>query len=128
MEGVLFSKGGWEHRLIEWKINIGSANSGARYGMIAFGRSSDGKEVDCMYILYKMNFKIKPRKIVDQKEHSLLFGLINWTTECKTEEEGAFGFDSVKKIQNFFRLKAMQGFYKEGMIDKINYVKSIDDV
>lgn len=128
MEGILFSKGAWEHRLIEWKINSGTANSGARYGMIAFGRSADGKEVDCMYILYKMDFKIKPRKIVNQKEHALLFGLINWTTDCKEDEEDAFRFNSVKMIQNFFRLKALQGFYKEGMIDKINYVKSIDDV
>lgn len=128
MEGVLFSRGAWEHRLIEWKINSGTANSGARYGMIAFGRSADGKEVDCMYIFYKMNFKIKPRKIVNQKEHHLLFGLVNWTTDCEEEEENAFRFNSVKMMKNFFRLKALQGFYKEGMIDKISYVKSIDDV
>lgn len=128
MEGVLFSKGGWEHRLIEWKINSGTANSGASYGMIAFGRSADGKEVDCMYILYKMNFKIKPRKIVTQKEHALLFGLIQWTTDRKEKEEDAFRLNSIKMIKNFFRLKALQGFYNEGMIDKINYVKSIDDV
>ena len=29
-----------------------------RYGMIAFGRSPDGQYVDCMYVMYKMDFKV----------------------------------------------------------------------
>lgn len=92
--------------------------------MIAFGKSKDGKEIDCMYILYKMDFRLAPKEIVTTKKHSLLFGLINWNTISKETEESCLDFKMVEDLQNFFRLKALKGFYNEGLIDKINY----DDV
>lgn len=91
--------------------------------MIAFGKSKDGHEIDCMYILYKMDFNLAPRQIATKKEHSLLFGLINWNTIGKgTEEESCLDLKMVEDLQNFFRLKALKGFYNEGLIDRINYV------
>lgn len=120
MNGIIFAEGNWENKIIEWKFNA-KKTSNARYGMIAFGKSKDGQEIDCMYILYKMDFKLAPRKITTKKEHSLLFGLINWNTISKETEESCLDFKMVEDLQNFFRLKALKGFYNEGLIDKINY-------
>ncbi|XP_061197040.1 uncharacterized protein LOC133205282 [Saccostrea echinata] len=127
MEGILFSDEAWEYKLIEWKFNQG-ADSSARYGMMAFGRSPDLKYIDCMYVLYKMDFKIAPEVIVTEKKHSVLWGLFSWTTEKRESKERSLGSKSVKALQNFFRLKALEGFYKEGLIESINYVPSIEDV
>ena len=119
--------GQWSYKILEFKYNK-SDTSGARYGMLAFGKSPDKKSIDCMYVLYKMNFKIAPQVIVTTKEHSVLWGLIKWqTTESKTVER-TLGTKSLKHIQNFFRVKALQRFYSEGLIDKINYVPSIEDI
>ena len=38
------------------------------------------------------------------------------------------GVKPLKRIQNFFRFKALEGFYKEGLIDEINVVPSIEDL
>ena len=96
--------------------------------MIAFGKSKDGKFVDCMYCLYKLDFKVAPERIVTTKEKSILWGLKKWQTVEEEERERALGVVSLKRIKNFFRFKALQGFYNEGLIDEINVVPSIEDV
>lgn len=127
MEGILFTDESWDYKMVEWKFNKGE-NSGARYGMMAFGRSPDLKYVDSMYVLYKMDFKIAPKNIVTVKEDSWLFGLFSWTTSSSEKVEQSLGSNSIKKLQNFFRLKALEGFYKEGLIETINYVDSLDQL
>ncbi|XP_052223982.1 uncharacterized protein LOC127839637 [Dreissena polymorpha] len=57
MNSVFFAKGGWEHKLMEWKMVKGD-DAVARYGMIAFGRSPDKEFVDCMFVIYKLDFKV----------------------------------------------------------------------
>ncbi|KAH3707717.1 uncharacterized protein LOC127858444 [Dreissena polymorpha] len=126
MNGVLFSEGTWEYKMMEWKFNKGET-SNARYGMIAFGRSPDGQFVDCMYVMYRMDFKIAPKKIVNNEEHSLLWGLITWTTSSEKNEERSLGLRTIEQLKNFFRCKAMEGFRDNGVIETINYVKSIED-
>lgn len=127
MEGILFTDESWDYKLVEWKFNK-AENSGARYGMMAFGRSPDMKYVDSMYVLYKMDFKIAPKDYVTKKEDSWLFGLFSWITISSEKEEQSLGSNSIKKLQNFFRLKALEGFYKEGLIETINYVDSLDQL
>lgn len=127
MEGILFTDESWDYKLVEWKFNK-AENSGARYGMMAFGRSPDLKYVDSMYVLYKMDFKIAPKDFVTIKEDSWLFGLFSWTTISSEKVEQSLGSNSIKKLQNFFRLKALEGFYKEGLIETINYVDSLDQL
>ncbi|XP_061182538.1 uncharacterized protein LOC133190871 [Saccostrea echinata] len=127
MEGILYAKESWEYKIVEWKFNKGD-NSGARYGMVAFGRSPDGMYVDCMYVMYKMDFKIAPKVIVTEKKHSAWWGLKTWTTRRVETEERNLGTKTIKVLQNFFRLKALEGFYKEGLIERINYVPSLEDV
>lgn len=126
MNGIEFAAE-WAYKVIEFKYNK-KDNSGARYGMVAFGKSEDKKSIDCMYVLYKMDFKVAPQEIVTTKDHSLFWDLCKWqTTETKIVKR-TLGVKSIKLLQNFFRVKALQGFYKEGLIDTINYVPSIEDV
>ncbi|KAH3789864.1 uncharacterized protein LOC127841507 [Dreissena polymorpha] len=127
MDGVLWAEGEWEYRLMEWKFNKGD-NSEARYGMIAFGRSPDKQFVDCMYVMYKMDFKVAPQVIVERKDHSMLWGLITWQTLSQHTVERSLGTKDIERLKNFFRSKAMEGFYKEGVIEKINYVTSLEDI
>ena len=96
--------------------------------MVAFGKSADRKFIDCMYVLYKMDFKIAPQEIVTKKNHSVLFGLVKWQTTEREYVERTLGVKSIKQLQNFFRVKALQRFYNEGLIDSINYVPSIEDI
>ena len=119
--------GEWSYKVMEFKNNAASA-SGAKYGMIAFGKSKDGKFVDCMYCLYKLDFKIAPEIIIRNKEDSILWGLYKWETVEVKVQERVLGGNSLKRIKNFFRFKALEGFYQEGLIDQINVVPSIEDV
>lgn len=123
LRGALFSRGTTVNNFVDFKA-CKKDSSSFGYGMIAFGYSPDGQEVDCKIILYKMNFK-KAVKL-EIKEHSKLFGFMKWTTteETSYDLEG----DQIKAFQNYFRLKALQGFYNEGFIDSINYVSSIEGV
>ena len=117
----------WSYKIVEFKYNAAN-DSGARYGMIAFGKSKDGKFVDCIYCLYKLDFKVAPEKIITKKEHSVLWGLVKWETVQEKVQERVLGVKSLKRIKNFFRFKALEGFYQEGLIDQINVVPSLEDV
>ena len=119
--------GKWSYKIYEFKYNKGDT-SGVRYGIVAFGKSADRKYIDCMYVLYKVDFKIAPKEIVTKKKHSALWGLVTWQTTEREYVERTLGIKSIKHIQNFFRIKALQRFYNEGLIDSINYVPSIEDI
>lgn len=127
MEGVLFVDETWEYKIVEWKFNTGS-DSGALYGMITFGKSPDKKYFDCMYVMYEIDFKISKREIITEKTHTILFGMHSWTTKDVERSDRKHGAKSVKALQNFFRLKALQEFYNAGVTDYICYVDSLDDI
>lgn len=114
--------GGNEYKLVEWKFNA-RGSSGARYGMMAFGKSPDGQEVDCMYVLYKMDFEIAQYIRHPYMDSLLMLDFANpWTVNrhlSNTER---------KQFKNFFRLKALECFCTEGLLDHITYVNSIQDV
>jgi len=117
----------WSHKVVEFKYNAAN-DSGAQYGMIAFGKSEDGKFVDCMYCLYKLDFKVAPEKTITTKEYSILWGLAKWQTVEEGVKEAMIGVKLLKRIKNFFRFKALKGFYDEGLMDQMNVVPSIEDV
>lgn len=117
---ILLTDEPWDQKLVEWKYN-NAEQTGARYCMMAFDRSPDMKFIDCMYIIYKMDFTINPNEIV-KDVHKLLWRLFSWNlsgTEIKKNHHGTSG---ITILQNFFRLKALEGFYEKGLIEKINYV------
>ena len=117
----------WPYKVMEFKYNS-SSDSSTRYGIIAFGKSKDGKFLDCMYCLYKLDLKVTPERIITTKQHSSLWGLVKWRTVEEKEKERVLDVNSLKRIQNFFRFKALEGFYKEGLIDQISVVPSIEDL
>lgn len=125
MGGILYASD-WAHKKFEFKYNERD-NSGASYGMVAFGKSADQKTVDCVYILYKISFKIAPKQIIETTQNSILWGLIHWEGKEVRIEERTLGVKTAHKLQNFFHYKAMNAFFKEGYIDTINYVPSIED-
>ncbi|KAH3795179.1 hypothetical protein DPMN_148727 [Dreissena polymorpha] len=127
MNSVFFAKGGWEHKLMEWKMVKGD-DAVARYGMIAFGRSPDKEFVDCMFVIYKLDFKIAPKVIVTENKHSMFFDFIKWTIHTQETEEQTLGVRTIKAFQNFVRSKALKGFVEEGLIEQINYVGSLDEI
>lgn len=126
MNGIQWAKE-WSHKIMEFKYNAAN-DSGARYGMIAFGKSEDGQFVDCMYCLYKLDFKLASEKTITTKEHSVLWGLLKWQTVKEVVKEAMIDVELLKRIKNFFRFKALRGFYDEGLIDQMNVVPSIEDV
>lgn len=119
--------GNWDYKIFEFKYN-NQADSGARYGMIAFGKSPDNKFVDCMFAMHKLDFKIAPERIVREESHSTFWGIKKWTTTWIEVRERALGKESLKVIKNYFRQKALEAFSNEGLIDRINYVSSIDEI
>lgn len=125
MMHIKFSKTGQE-KIIEFKFNKDD-NSGARYGMIALGRSEDNKLVDCKYVMFKIDFKLAPKEWVIKNKRSALFGLCSWTTRKVVKEESSIGTETIKNLQNFFRLKALEEFQREGLINSINYFQSLED-
>ena len=54
------------YSVMEFKYNA-SSDSSARYRIIAFGKSKDGKFVDCIYCFYKLDFKVAPVRIITKK-------------------------------------------------------------
>ncbi|XP_062590942.1 uncharacterized protein LOC134252472 [Saccostrea cucullata] len=120
MDGILYGDT-WEYKIIEWKYNC-NADSSARYGMIAFGKSPDKEFVDCMYVLYKLDIEISSGAMLTRRNNGTILGALAYTPV-----PGPMSSISVKNFQNFFRYKALQGFYKEGLIDHINDVPSIED-
>lgn len=127
MNGMLFADTSWEYQFVEWNFKKAD-DSGAKYGMIAFGRSKDQQYVDCMYVLYNMDFKIAPQKIVTKSKKSYLYGLFSSSREDVEYVERPLGLKSIQSMQNFFRCKALQGFYEQGLIESINYVQSLEDI
>lgn len=127
MEGIEWGSE-WSHKIMEFKKPEAENESGAKYGMVVFVKSKDRKFVDCMYCLYKLDFKVAPEKIITTKEHSVLWGLVKWETVEEKVQERVLGVKSLKRIRNFFRFKALEGFYEEGLIDRINVVPSLEDV
>lgn len=115
MDGIKFAGGNWEHNIFEWKFNAeDSPNGNGRFGMIVFGKSEDGNEIDCAYVLYKMDFTLTEKETADLKKHSILYGLINWNTI--TEDTKEISLDMIEDLQSFFRMKAMKVFQNMGLI------------
>jgi len=75
-----------------------------------------------------IGLQISQRVIATSIRDSFIWGLLEWTTMTTYTEERALGEKTIKTLQNFFRNKALEGFYKEGVIDSINYVQSLDEI
>lgn len=100
---------------------VSGAESTANYCLFAFCRSSDGKFIDCVFAIYKAKFELAPEQIESIKDHSLLFGLIEWRSYSTEEEKRHFGFESKKKFANYFRMKVQEEFKRRNVIETVTY-------
>lgn len=110
----IMSDKSWFHNIMEWNF-YQPDNSGAEYGIVCFGRSPDGKSLDCLVVQLKIKFTISSKIKEPTNKGSCL-------------SERIPGLISKKDLQNFFRLKALEGCLSEGYVEKINFVNSLKEI
>lgn len=121
------------YNLIEWKFNSADG-TGARYAIVAIGKSADQEYYDFAYALYKLDFEVAPKQVVSVhlRSSSYLWGLYSWTTATVStsseEERRTYNTEEIKSFKNYFRLKAMEALCEEGLCDRINYARSLDEI
>lgn len=120
----------WTTKLVELNFQTSeSSNQGARYGIMALAKSSDGKFVDGMTAIYTLNFDLAGSLQIPV-EISSFWGIYKakyFLTEVAPKYMEKV---EIETFEHYFRLKALQAFHKEGIIDKISYTddpgKNID--
>lgn len=126
LASILLTDEPWDQRLFEWKFN-NAKRTGARYCMLVFDRSQDMEFINSMYVIYKMDFTTNPGE-KDEDVPKLLLELFSWYPSGSEVKEHSHGTGYVPILQNFFRLKALEGLYQEGLVDKINYIDFPDSI
>lgn len=119
MDGILFCDK-FEDGFVDNTFVSGSAST-ALYCLFAFCRSSDGKLIDCIYVIYKAEFELAPEEIESSKDHSLLFGLFKWESYSTEEKIRKFGIETNKKFENYFRMKVQEELKKKNVIERVTY-------
>lgn len=88
------------------------------YGMIGFKKHDN--EVDFMYCSYNILYDIPTHVYTQEKRKgSYLFGLITYDEIVDVRHDNSINTKNVNELKNFFRYKALKGFYQEGLIDHI---------
>lgn len=72
-----------------------------------------------MYVLYKMDFVLVSAK----EKQSIVGDIRSWFSTKVDKLLETFGYEQNETLKNFFRMKALRGLKKEGLIERIN----IDD-
>lgn len=117
----------FDYIILEWKFKMDD-NFGCWYVMLNFNWFLDGVFLDCIYVFYKMDFKIV-LKIVFKEKIYLFFGdLMSWVLNNFEKMKYKFELKSNLYFENFFWLKVIEGVYKEGLIEKIDYVEFLEDM
>lgn len=134
MSTSTFSDDTMVDKVLEWKFSS-EDGMGGRYAIVAIGKSSDQEYYDFVYALYKLDFEVDPKKqivSIDLRSKSYLWGLYSWTTATvsRSSEEGklTFSLEDIKSFKNYFRSKAMEALFEEGLCDRINYARSLDEI
>lgn len=122
--GAVIADQTWNETVIEWGFDEPD-NTVVRYGILVFGRSPDKKYVDCLYVLFKMDFKLasKERLAGGKGESPCSKPPSN---VLSTPKKMSWSKES-KEFQNFVRMKALEECCKEGLIEKIKYVHALED-
>lgn len=124
---TLFADKSWKQKVIDWTVN-NPDNTGATFGMLAFGRSLDGKYADSVYISYKMDVHAEQKNLLPKSWWTRIISHFFRSTENAAPTiEHMLGNLRSKEAKNFFRLKALEECYNEGLVEKIKYVNSLED-
>lgn len=121
MEVIKWAEG-WSDKIYEFSYRK-TGSTKARYCMMAIGKY--GRKVDWAHALFDIDLEVEPEQSSTKKDHSLLFGLFNWQTTETSVEERALDANTISQLQNFLRVKALEGFRDHGLLENINYM--VDD-
>lgn len=107
-------------------FSIKNTGTSGAFGLIALSKCDN--KIDLAYAVYSVAVEFKP--ITRLKAN--LFVLFGIPQLCLEEEEVFEDFDftsvDLEKLQeNYIKAKALKSFANEGIVKKINYVKSIED-
>ena len=107
-------------------FSIKNTDTSGAFGLIALSKCDN--KIDLAYAVYSVAVEFKP--ITRLKAN--LFVLFGIPQLCLEEEEVFEDFDftsvDLEKLQeNYIKAKALKSFANEGIVKKINYVKSIED-
>ena len=107
-------------------FSIKNTGTSGAFGLIALSKCDN--KIDLAYAVYSVAVEFKP--VTRLKAN--LFILFGIPQLCLEEEEVFEDFDftsvDLEKLQeNYIKAKALKSFANEGIVKKINYVKSIED-
>ena len=107
-------------------FSIKNTDTSGAFGLIALSKCDN--KIDLAYAVYSVAVEFKP--VTRLKAN--LFVLFGIPQLCLEEEEVFEDFDftsvDLEKLQeNYIKAKALKSFANEGIVKKINYVKSIED-
>lgn len=108
--------------IVDWTFKKPD-NSGARYGIVGFGKYPDEKQVDCLQVLFKMDFTIVPK---EKSTNKSWYSMGPKFCTKKVEDDPLTEING-KDFQNYFRLKVLEECYREGYIENINHVNPSED-
>lgn len=111
--------------VVEWDFTKPD-NLGAQYGIVSFCKSPDGMYVDCFQVVFKMDFKIAPKEEKPNKRCKYNPLRLFSTTTNEVPTTNPLEQISSDDFKNFCRQKALEKCFKDGYIDKINYVISTE--
>ena len=100
----------------DFKQNHGSTD--IAYGQVNFGKSADRRLFACVYAFYSAEM-VFAEEIVKEK-HPILWGLITLTEFEKKQAD--LPPRVVEEIHTYFQYRALSGFFRSGVISKINWV------
>ena len=107
-------------------FSIKNTGTSGAFGLIALSKCDN--KIDLAYAVYSVAVEFKP--VTRLKAN--LFVFFGIPQLCLEEEEVFEDFDftsvDLEKLQeNYIKAKALKSFANEGIVKKINYVKSIED-
>ena len=107
-------------------FSIKNTDTSGAFGLIALSKCDN--KIDLAYAVYSVAVEFKP--VTRLKAN--LFVFFGIPQLCLEEEEVFEDFDftsvDLEKLQeNYIKAKALKSFANEGIVKKINYVKSIED-
>jgi len=107
----------FHNKIFDFAVSVKEVSK-CSYGMLGFKKH--GNEVDFMYCVYNISYDIPERVLKEEtRKVSWFWGLLSYDAIVKREVSNQLSIQDVNELKNFFRYKALHGFYQEGLIDSI---------
>lgn len=118
----------WSHKVFEFTFGDNIDSGEVYFGIICLVKSPDGKKVDAVSSLYRLNFTPAQEKVVTEETFQFLgFIPVESNTSVHYRRKN-LGYFSKQQISNFCRMKAMEAFKSKGFIHHVPYVASLSAI